>query len=146
MICCIVGPSRTLYHLKHSIDIHNRVGTAKILLQIYPVGGLFNNHTPYTIILGYSVENLDTLPEGMVGYPVPGGRYAKVTHVGSEAWISKTYSFIYRTWLPRKQRIRPPFDYEVWDRRYLPGQAQSEIDIYIPLADSYEKPKRRQYV
>ncbi|MCA0455191.1 MAG: effector binding domain-containing protein [Chloroflexi bacterium] len=130
---------------KRSIDIPNRIGTAKILLQIYPSGGFFNDRTTYTCILGCIVENLDTLPEGMVGYPVPAGRYAKVTHVGSEVWINRTYSFIYRHWLPRKQRIHPPFSYEVWDRRYLPGQAQSEIDIYIPLAESYEKPARRRY-
>lgn len=127
---------------KRSIDIPNRIGTTKILLQLYPVGGLYNTHTAYTVILGCPVENLDTLPEGMVGYPIPAGRYAKVTHIGSEAWISRTYSFIYRHWLPRKQRIRPAFDYEVWDRRYLPGQPQSEIDIYVPLAESYERPRR----
>ena len=128
---------------KRSISIPNRVGTAKILLQMYPPGGFFNGHTSYTAILGAPVENLDTLPEGMVGYPVPAGRYAKITHVGSEVWIHRTYTFIFRHWLPRKQRIQPPFSYEVWDRRYRPGQPQSEIDIYIPLAESCEKSKWR---
>ncbi len=118
---------------KRSIEIQNRVGRAKILVQIYPSNGFFNYHTSYTVLLGYPVENLDTVPIGMAGYPIPAGQYAKVTHVGDEAWISKTYSFIYRHWLPRRQRTPQTFDYEVWDTRYLPGQVQSQIDIYVPL-------------
>jgi len=118
---------------KRSIDIQNRIGRTKILIQIYPTSGYFGYHVPYTVMLGYPVENLDTIPVGMVSYQVPAGKYAKVTHVGSEEWISQTYSFIYRHWLPRKQRTPATFDYEVWDTRYLPGQAQSQIDIYVPL-------------
>ncbi len=118
---------------KRSIEIQNRVGKAKILVQIYPPSGYFSYHTSYTVLLGYPVENLGTIPEGMTSYQIPAGRYARVTHVGDEAWISKTYSFIYRHWLPRRQRTPPTFDYEVWDTRYLPGQVQSQIDIYVPL-------------
>lgn len=118
---------------KRSIDIPNRVGRTKILVQIYPPNGYFGYHTSYTVLLGYTVENLDAIPEGMAGYEIPAGQYAKVTHVGDEAWISKTYSFIYRHWLPRRQRTPPTFDYEVWDTRYIPGQVQSQIDIYVPL-------------
>jgi AraC family transcriptional regulator len=114
-------------------EIHSRVGTSKILIQLYPPSGQVGFHTSYTVLLGCPVSSLDTIPEGMVGYTIPAGQYAKITHVGSEAWISQTYSFIYRHWLPRRQRAPVPFDYEVWDRRYLPGQAQSEIDIYVPL-------------
>lgn len=118
---------------KRSLEIPNRVGRAKILVQIYPSSGYFSYHTSYTVLLGYPVENLDMIPEGMASYQIPAGQYAKVTHVGDEAWISKTYSFIYRHWLPRRQRTPQTFDYEVWDTRYLPGQVQSQIDIYVPL-------------
>ena len=118
---------------KRSLDIPNRVGRTKILIQIYPPNGFFNHHTSYTVLLGCPVENLDTIPEGMTGYQIPAGQYAKVTHVGDEAWISKTYTFIYRHWLPRRQRTPATYDYEVWDTRYLPGQVQSQIDIYVPL-------------
>ena len=118
---------------KRSIDIQNRIGKTKVLIQIYPTSGYFGYHVPYTVMLGYPVENLDMIPSGMVSYQVPAGQYAKVTHVGSEEWINQTYSFIYRHWLPRKQRTPATFDYEVWDTRYLPGQPQSQIDIYVPL-------------
>ncbi len=118
---------------KRSIEIQNRVGTSKILVQIYPANGYFGYHVPYTVILGYRVENLDTIPAGMVGYHIPAGEYAKITHVGSEEWITKTYEFIYRHWLPRKRRTGRTYDYEVWDRRYQPGQPHSEIDIFVPM-------------
>jgi predicted transcriptional regulator YdeE len=118
---------------QRSPEIINRVGKSKILVQIYPPSGHIGFHTSYTVLLGYPVENLATIPEGMTGYQVPAGDYARVTHVGDEAWISKTYSFIYRHWLPRRQRIPVSFDYEVWDTRYLPGQPRSEIDIFVPL-------------
>ena len=118
---------------QRSREITNRVGSSKILVQVYPPGGHMGYHTSYTVLLGYPVEDLNHIPDGMASYPIPAGRYAKVTHVGDEAWISQTYTFIYRHWLPRRQRAPVPFDYEVWDRRYLPGQAQSEIDIYVPL-------------
>ncbi len=114
-------------------EVQHRIGTAKILVQIYPPGGHVGYHTSYTVLLGYPVESLDAIPQGMFGYRIPAGQYAKVTHVGDEAWISKTYSFIYRHWLPRRQRAPVPYDYEVWDTRYLPGQPQSEIDIYVPI-------------
>ena len=118
---------------KRTPEISHRIGTSKILIQLYPPSGYLGFHTSYTMLLGFPVENLDAIPDGMAGYTIPAGQYAKITHVGSEAWISQTYSFIYRHWLPRRQRAPVPFDYEVWDRRYLPGQAQSEIDIYVPL-------------
>jgi len=118
---------------KRSIDIHNRIGRTKILIQIYPPNGYMSFHTSYTVLLGCPVEDLTKIPTGMTGYQLPAGQYAKVTHVGDEAWISKTYSFIYRHWLPRRQRAPVAFDYEVWDTRYLPGQPQSEIDIFVPL-------------
>jgi predicted transcriptional regulator YdeE len=118
---------------KRSIEIKNRVGKSKILVQIYLPSGHLGYHTSYTVLLGYPVEDLTHIPAGMAGYPIPAGQYAKVTHVGDEAWISKTYSFIYRHWLPRRQRTPVAFDYEIWDTRYLPGQPQSEIDIFVPL-------------
>jgi len=118
---------------KRSIDIPNRVGRNKILIQIYPPSGFFGYTVSYTVILGCPVEDLNAIPQGMVGYQIPAGQYAKVTHVGDEAWISKTYTFIYRHWLPRRQRTPATFDYEVWDTRYLPGQVQSQIDIFVPL-------------
>lgn len=118
---------------KRSIDIPNRVGKTRVLLQLYPSHMPMSYRVPYTVVLGYPVENLDVIPVGMVGHQIPAGQYAKITHVGSEAWISKTYSFIYRHWLPRKQRTPVAYDYEVWDTRYQPGQPQSEIDIYVPL-------------
>ena len=111
---------------KRSLEITNRVGKAKILVQIYPPHGHFSYHTSYTVLLGYHVEDLNHISAGMAGYPIPAGQYAKVTYVGDEAWISKTYSFIYRHWLPRRQRTPQTFDYEVWDTRYLPGQPQSQ--------------------
>jgi len=123
---------------KRSLEIPNRVGRAKILVQIYPSSAYFSYHTSYTVLLGYPVENLDVIPEGMASYQIPAGQYAKVTHVGDEAWINKTYSFIYRHWLPRRQRTPQTFDYEVWDTRYLPGQVQSQIDIYVPLTGNRE--------
>jgi len=118
---------------KRSIDIPNRVGRNKILIQIYPPSGFFGYTVSYTVILGCPVEDLNAIPQGMVGYQIPDVQFAKVTHVGDEAWFSKTYTFIYRHWLPRRQRTPATFDYEVWDTRYLPGQVQSQIDIFVPL-------------
>ena len=38
---------------KRSIEIKNRVGRSKILVQIYPPSGHMGYHTSYTVLLGY---------------------------------------------------------------------------------------------
>lgn len=42
-----------------------------------------SDHTkPYTVILGCKVENLDTIPDGMVGKSFDGGNYVKLSAKG----------------------------------------------------------------
>lgn len=79
---------------------------------------------PYTCILGMQVENLDEIPEGMVGTNVNGGHFkafeTKADQVGAK------WGDIWQTDLNRNYDC----DYEIYDPA---GQTPSEIDVGIHI-------------
>ena len=82
----------------------------------YGTSGMFR------YVVGLSVTEVDALPEGMTACTVPAGRYAVLTHCGTLATLSRTFDYIYGTWLPsseyRLDVTRP--DFEFYDERLAP--------------------------
>ena len=114
-------------------EIPNRVGTALLLVQLYPMDREFNDQVPYTVIVGAPVENLDRIPPGMIGHTVPDGDYAMVTHVGPDSGLGDTYQYLYGPGLNALGRQPAGHDFEVWDERYMPERADNALDIYAAL-------------
>ena len=100
----------------------------------YPVEEQTEN-SEFEYIASVEVSDLEEIPEGMFGRPVPTQRYAVFTHKGLVEKIRETYKYIYGTWHPKSgyDLVRAP-DFEYYDERFDPdNQEESELDIYIPI-------------
>ncbi len=107
-------------------DIDNRVGSGMYLIQVYPQDGHWTPDVPYQHVFGYEVESLDQIPEGMMTYTLPAGRYIRIVHQGAESQIGDTYDFINNAYGGR------PIDIEYWNDIHTLENDDNRIDIYIP--------------
>ncbi|WP_426479045.1 GyrI-like domain-containing protein [Chryseobacterium sp. CBSDS_008] len=89
------------------------------------------DHTkPYTTVLGCQVNNLDNIPEGMVGYSFDGGNYIKFTTKGD---ISK--DLVINEWIKIwEMDLNRTFtaDFEVYGEK-AQNPLDAEIDIFIAV-------------
>ncbi|MGX5685386.1 GyrI-like domain-containing protein [Chryseobacterium cucumeris] len=89
------------------------------------------DHTkPYTTVLGCKVENLDNIPEGMVGYTFDGGEYLKFTTKGD---LSK--GLVINEWLKIwEMDLNRTFtaDFEVYGEK-AQNPSDAEVDIFIAV-------------
>lgn len=92
----------------------------------------------FSYVAGFEVDSAEDIPQGMVAKQLPAARYAVFTHhgplFGGEHDLGATYADIYRDWLPKSgyQHAASP-EFERYDERFAFGQAQSEMEIYIPI-------------
>ncbi|MCP1301805.1 GyrI-like domain-containing protein [Chryseobacterium sp. S0630] len=89
------------------------------------------DHTkPYTTVLGCQVENLDNIPEGMVGYSFDGGDYLKFTTKGdlSKGLVINEWLKIWDMDLGRVFSA----DFEVYGEK-AQNPSGAEVDIFIAV-------------
>jgi len=85
------------------------------------------DHTkPYTVVLGYKVDNIDTLPQGMVYATIPKSKYA-VFHIKGENIVNELIKIWKYIWNSDLQRTYTG-DFEV----YIPPDGH-EADIYVAI-------------
>lgn len=89
------------------------------------------DHTkPYTTILGCKVENLDHIPEGMVGKSFEGGNYVKFTAKGNLA-ENLVINEWYKIWNMDLGRIFTT-DFEMYGEK-AENPSDAEVDILIAV-------------
>lgn len=89
------------------------------------------DHTkPYTTILGCKVENLDTIPNGMVGKTFEETTYAKHTAKGNilQGLVFNEWIKIWNSDLDRAYTA----DFEVYDER-TKNPENAEVDIFVAI-------------
>jgi AraC family transcriptional regulator len=86
----------------------------------------------FDYIAGFEVSNAEGVPEGMVAFEVPGGRYAVFSTTLPK--VGETFHNAYHTWLPQA-RHRPGGgpEFELYDQRFDPQDPDSEFDLYVPI-------------
>lgn len=89
------------------------------------------DHTkPYTTLLGCKVENLDIIPEGMIGKSFEGGNYVKFTPKGNLAEDLVINEWI-KIWNMDLERIFTA-DFEVYGEK-AQNPSDAEVDILIAV-------------
>ncbi|WP_336703105.1 GyrI-like domain-containing protein [Chryseobacterium indologenes] len=89
------------------------------------------DHTkPYTTVLGCQVENLDNIPEGMVGYSFDGGEYLKFT-VNGDLSKDLVINEWMKIWNMELGRIFTA-DFEVYGEK-AQNPSDAEVDIFIAV-------------
>ena len=77
-----------------------------------------------------------TLPKELAEHTIPGGRYARTTHVGPYETLGDVWSRLIGEWLPASgERMRTSGSYEIY-RNSPETTAPQDLctDLYIPLA------------
>lgn len=95
-----------------------------------------SDHTkPYTAILGCKVENLDTIPNGMVGKSFDGGTYSKTTAKGDlmQSLVVNQWSKIFEMKLDRTYDA----DFEIFGEK-AQNPADAEVEFYVGIK-GYQK-------
>ena len=81
---------------------------------------------------GFEVSSAEAMPEGMVSFEVPGGKYAVFTTTLPK--ISETFHNAYGTWLPQAGYApKGGPEFELYDERFDPRDPSSTFDLYIPI-------------
>jgi predicted transcriptional regulator YdeE len=89
------------------------------------------DHTkPYTTVLGCKVENLDNIPEGMVGYSFDGGDYIRFTTKGDISKDLVINEWI-KIWNMELGRVFTA-DFEVYGEK-AQNPSDAEVDILIAV-------------
>lgn len=90
-----------------------------------------SDHTkPYTAILGCKVENLDSVPNGMVGKSFNGGAYSKTTSKGDlmQGLVVNQWSKIFEMELDRTYDA----DFEIFGEK-AQNPADAEVEFYVGI-------------
>ena len=89
----------------------------------------------FSVLAGIPSESFDRLPAPFVEKTLCAGKYAVFTHRGTFANLSKTYQYIFGTWLSTaKEELDDREDFEVYEREVLSfDDPNNEVKIYIPI-------------
>ncbi|QDH80696.1 AraC family transcriptional regulator [Echinicola soli] len=90
-----------------------------------------SDHTkPYTAILGCKVENLDNIPNGMVGKSFSGGKYIKTTTKGDlmQDLVVNQWAKIFEMELDRTYDA----DFEIFGEK-AQNPSDAEVDFYLGI-------------
>lgn len=98
--------------------------------------GISDNMDPDTgefdYVAGFEVSDVPEVPEGMVHWAVPGGRYAVFRTTLPN--LGETFKYVYYEWLPRSAyEHRPGPDLELYDEAFDAEDPDSEFEVYVPI-------------
>jgi predicted transcriptional regulator YdeE len=117
-------------------EIQNNIGTALISLQLY-APSYFNNFDPNSVFEKWAaveVANFDAVPYNMETMTLGGGLYAVFSYKGAASTGTKTFQYIFGTWIPSSIYTvdnRPHF--EILGEKYKHEDPNSEEEIWIPI-------------
>jgi AraC family transcriptional regulator len=90
------------------------------------------NTGAFDYIAGFEVSSSEEIPEGMVRFDVPGGKYAVFRTTLPR--LGETFMHAYRTWAPQSgYQLTGGPDFELYDEAFDPRDPSSEFDVFIPI-------------
>jgi AraC family transcriptional regulator len=118
-------------------EIKNNLTDDLFSIQVYDSSFNFKDFDQNTVFEKWAaieVSDVDTVPDKMETFKLPGGSYAVFIHLGAAATASKSFRYIFETWLPSsayKLDNRPHF--EILGKKYKNNDPDSEEEIWIPI-------------
>ena len=110
----------------------NNTGEATIGLCITPEDAPVEDGFEY--VAGFPVSKVEDVPEGFVVRHVPEYTYAVFAHKGDLPSLSKTYEYIYETWLPQSgYKLAEKLDFEYYNEDFKDFAPDSVFYIHIPI-------------
>ena len=109
--------------IKHRVDPHVAYGVCD---------NFDESSSEFDYIAGFEVGSTAEIPEGMVSWDIPEGKYAVFTC--TLPTLGETHQYAYHTWLPQSgyQRAAGP-EFELYDESFDPKDPNSKMDVYVPI-------------
>jgi AraC family transcriptional regulator len=115
----------------HIGRIPNQVGMLSYGLMMAPEDDTENRY-----LCGVEVSSLDQVPDNMVGYAVPAGRYAVAQHRGHVAEVGQSFRALFEDWLPGSPwEPLPGPCFELYDDRFDPMTGQGGFSLWTPVQE-----------
>lgn len=97
----------------------------------------FYREKKWFYMVAMELRDFSQIPMNMVGKVIPENTYAVFTAKGEIKNTAKTSQYAHEEWLPKsKYEEADWFEFELYDERFKgPDNAESEIDIYIPIRE-----------
>jgi AraC family transcriptional regulator len=113
-----------------------RVPEIKNIVEDSVAYGISDNMDPDTgefdYVAGFEVSDAQEVPEGMVHWQVPGGRYAVFRTTLPN--LGETFKYVYYEWLPKSgYEHRPGPDLELYEEAFDAKDPDSEFEVYVPI-------------
>ena len=118
--------------MKEMGGLEHETGEAAVGLCITPDDEPLEGAFEY--VAGALVDEVEEVPEDFVVRHVPEQTYAVFEHKGDMPSLSKTYEYIYETWLPQSgYQISSRMDFEYYNEDFKNFAPDSIFYIYIPI-------------
>ncbi|MFA6401919.1 MAG: GyrI-like domain-containing protein [Salinivirgaceae bacterium] len=123
-------------------EIVNKLTTDLFSMQVYSSSFDFNHFdlvSEFEKWAAVEVSNFNNIPNEMNSFTLPGGLYAVFIHKGAASAGTKSFQYIFGTWLPSSEYIldqRPHF--EILGEKYKNEDPSSEEEIWIPIKKKLE--------
>jgi AraC family transcriptional regulator len=118
--------------------VAHRVNEGMVYEVILYEGGFnpaaFHIHSLFEKWAAAEVHKVETLPDGMEHFLLPGGTYAVFQHKGPAHTFGQTARFIYGVWLPRSNyRLDDRPHFNRLPEGYRPDDPEAEEEVWIPV-------------
>jgi AraC family transcriptional regulator len=119
-------------------EIRNSLGTDLYSVEVYPpiFFEKFSADTEFEKWAAIEVTDFNATPDQMEKLTMPDGLYAVFVHRGPASTATKTYEYIFRSWLPSSDftlDYRPHF--ALMGEKYKQNDQDSEEEIWIPIKE-----------
>jgi AraC family transcriptional regulator len=119
------------------VAFYPRIGEIKNMVTDRTAFGISAGMDPTTgefdYVAGFEVSSCEDVPEGMVCFDVPSGRYAVFTTTLPK--IGETFRHAYETWMPAAgHRPTGGPEFELYREGFDSQDPGSEFELYIPIA------------
>lgn len=118
-------------------EIKNNLTSDFISMQVYDPSFDFRNfniNAPFEKWAVIEVTDFHNIPDEMESFILSGGLYAVFLHKGDASTSTKTFQYIFGTWLPNSGYLldqRPHF--EIIGEKYKNNDSDSEEEVWIPI-------------
>lgn len=116
-------------------SIYDSMGIGYAICETKQTSYTKEGDVQFSVMVGSPVESFAHLPQTLASKTLKAGRYAVFTHRGTFANLSKTYQYVFGTWLPAtKEELDDREDFEVYEGKVFSfDDPNNEVKIYIPI-------------
>lgn len=117
-------------------NIRERVGRESYSVKVYDAGYSFERFDPSAEFDKWAAAEVKTPNNAGETLEIPAGKYAVFIHKGPATEAQRTFSYIFREWVPNSEfelDQRPHF--EVLPEGYDPFDPEAQEEVWIPIKE-----------